>query len=64
MLTNKISRDGICPTGPQSPVRLRKRGRESDINQHAHLTKPKYIGKWNIALGDWSGVKTEYVLEK
>ena len=61
MLTNKISSDGTCP---KSPVRLRKRGRESNINQHAHLTKPKYTGKWDPALGDWSTVNSKYLKSK
>ena len=61
MLTNKIGSDGTCP---QSPIRLRKRGRDSDINQHAHLTKPKFTGKWISDTGGWSTVTTEYLKSK
>ena len=57
MLLNKIDDDGNCP---KSPVRLRKRARESITDKHELTTRPTYTGAWNNLIHTWNKVKTEY----
>ena len=57
MLNNKLDGEGNCPN---SPVRPRKRSRESLENEHRFMTRPNFTGSWNKKAQAFAQVKTKY----
>jgi hypothetical protein len=61
MLMNRINDDGVRR---QSPLRVRKRGRDDRVLDHGLVARPNFTGGWSNSLKTWTSVNTMYAKTK